>query len=157
MAVKRVHRAARWSRPSRAEDSLSLEQLNFRIWIHICDHVVKILEVPAADLSERGRKLLQGRRQELERVAKYHILSPLNLEIFLHVWTDHFNLAVRSLSKLVDDYMSIVATNVVEEYWDLETDWALQVTLAVRCDDKPARDVVVSRTLGPFALPFTNL
>ena len=31
----------------------------------------------------------------------------------------------------------------MEEYWDFETDRALQVTLTVSCADKPARNVVV--------------
>ena len=39
--------------------------------------------------------------------------------------------------------MRIVATKAVEEYWDFETDRALQVTLAVSCADKQTRDVVV--------------
>ena len=39
--------------------------------------------------------------------------------------------------------MRIVATKVVEEYWDLETDRALQVTLALSGADNPARYVVV--------------
>ena len=39
--------------------------------------------------------------------------------------------------------MFIVATEVVEKYWDLEDDRALQVTLAVGSANKPARDMVV--------------
>ena len=39
--------------------------------------------------------------------------------------------------------MRIVATKVVEEYWDFEAYLALQVTLALGGDDKPAHDVVV--------------
>ena len=34
-----------------AENSLSLEQLNVHLGIHISDHVVKVLKISAADLS----------------------------------------------------------------------------------------------------------
>ena len=40
-----------------AEDSLSFMQQNNRIGIHIRDHIVEILEVPAADLSERSSEI----------------------------------------------------------------------------------------------------
>ena len=53
--------------------------------------------------------------------------------------------------------MSIVATEVVEKHWDLETDWALQVTLAVGSADKPARDVVVVTDLGTLRFTFYKL
>ena len=53
--------------------------------------------------------------------------------------------------------MSIVATDVVEEYWDLETDRALQVTLAVRCADKPARDLVVVTDFGTLRFTIYKL
>ena len=46
---------------------------------------MKIFEVPAADLSERGRKLLQGSGQELERVAEHHVIASLDMEILLLV------------------------------------------------------------------------
>ena len=36
----------------------------------------------------------------------------------------------------------------MEEYWDFETDRALQVTLPVSCPDKPTRDVVVVTGFG---------
>ena len=109
--------------------------------------VVKILEVSAANFGKRGRKLFSGIRNDLERVAKYHVLSPLNLEI-LHVLTNHFNLAVRSLSQLVDYKMCIVSTEVVKTHRDLEAYRAFQVTLAVGGDDKPASDVVVVTDFG---------
>ena len=51
-----------------AKDSLSLEQLNVRIGIQIPDYIVRILEISSATFRKRGRKLLQGSTQELERV-----------------------------------------------------------------------------------------
>ena len=80
-----------------------LEQLNVRVGIHICDYVVENLKISAANFSKRGRKLLQGSRQELERVPEDHVLSPLDLKVLFYVLTNHFDFAVRSLSKLVDD------------------------------------------------------
>ena len=53
--------------------------------------------------------------------------------------------------------MRIVATKFVEEYWDLETDRALQTTLAVSCANKPARDVVVVTDLGTFCFTLYKL
>ena len=79
----------------------------------------------------------------MKRVAEYHVWASLYLEELLHVLTDNFNLALRSLFELVYDQMRIVATEVVEKYWDLKADWALQVTLTVRGADKPARNVIV--------------
>ena len=125
------------------KDSLSLEQLNVRIGIHIRDHIVKILEIFAANFGKRNRQLLHGSTEELKRVAKYHVWPPFDLEILLHVLSDHFDLAVSSLPKLVDDKVCIVSTEVMEEHWDLEADRALQVTLAVGGADKLARYAVV--------------
>ena len=53
--------------------------------------------------------------------------------------------------------MRIVSTEVVEEYWDLETDRSLLVTLAVRCADKPARDVVVVTNFGTLRFTLYKL
>ena len=39
-------------------------------------------------------------------------LPPLDLQILLYVLTDNFDLAVMSLSKLVDDKVCIVATEL---------------------------------------------
>ena len=77
---------------------------------------MKILEISAANFRKRDRKLLQGSTQKLKRVAKYHVLPPLDLEIFLHDLTDNFDLAVKSLSKLVDDKVCIVAAKIMKEY-----------------------------------------
>ena len=118
---------------------------------------MKILEISAANCGKRGRKLLQGSRQEFERVAKYHVLPPLDLEIFLHVLTDNFDLAVRSLSNLVNDKVCIVATEVVEEHWDFEAYRTLQVTLAVSSSDKPACNVVVVTDFGTLCLTLNEL
>ena len=64
---------------------------------------MKILEISAANGGKLGRKLLQGSRQELERVADDHVLSPLDLAVLFHVLINHFDLTIRSLSELVDD------------------------------------------------------
>ena len=53
--------------------------------------------------------------------------------------------------------MRIVATKFVEEYWNFETDRALQVTLAVSCADKPARDVIVVTEFGAFRFTLFKL
>ena len=57
-----------------------LKQLNFRLGIHICNHIMEILELSAANFGKRNRKLFQRSRQELQRVAKYHVLFPLDLK-----------------------------------------------------------------------------
>ena len=69
------------------------------------------------------------------------------------------NLEVRSLSKLVDDLVSIVATKVVEKHWDLEADRALQVTLAMGSANKPAgaRDMVVVSDFRTLRFPLYEL
>ena len=104
---------------------------------------MEILKISATNFSQRGRKLLQGSRQELKLVPEDHVLSLLDLEVLFHVLTNHFDLAVKSLSELVDNSVRIVATEVVEKHWDLEADRALKVTLAVGGSDKPVRDMVV--------------
>ena len=76
-------------------------------------------------------------------VPKDHVLSPLDLDILFDVLTNHLYLAVKSLSKLVDDYVCIGATKIVEKHWDLEADQALQGTLAVGSVIKPAGEMVV--------------
>ena len=96
-----------------AKVSVSLKQLNVCQGIHIRYHLQKILKVPATDLSKRGFKLLYGSKQELKRVAEYHVWAPLDLEILLHVFANHFDLAVRSLIKLVNDQLRIIFTEVV--------------------------------------------
>ena len=53
--------------------------------------------------------------------------------------------------------MRFVATKIVEKYWDLETDWVLQVTLAVGCADKPACDVVMATDFGTLRFTFNKL
>ena len=45
----------------------------------------------------------------------------------------------------------------MEKHWDLEADWALQVTLAVGGIDKPARDVVVVTDFGTFRFTLYKL
>ena len=93
----------------------------------------------------------------MERIAEYHVWPPLYLEVLLHVLTDHFDLAVMSRAELMDDQVRIVATEVVEENRDFETDRALQVTLAVGGADKPARDVVVVTDFGSLRLALYKL
>ena len=93
----------------------------------------------------------------MERVPEDHVFAPLDLEILFHVLTNNSKLAVRSLSELVNDKMRIVATEVVEEHWNLETDRALQVALAVGGADKPARDVVVVTDFGTLRFTFYEL
>ena len=68
--------------------------------------------------------------------------------------TDNYNFAVRSHSKLVDDQVRIVATKVVQEAWNYNAEWALQVTLAVGGVYKPARNVIVISDFGAFSLTF---
>ena len=92
---------------------------------------MEIVEVFTAGLVEQNRKLLQGGNQNLKRVAKHHVIPPLHLELLLHVLTDHLYLAVWSLSEFVNNQMCVVATEVVEQDRDLETDQALQVAHAV--------------------------
>ena len=53
--------------------------------------------------------------------------------------------------------MRIVATEVVEEHWNLETDRALQVTLAVCGADEPARDMVVVSDFRTLCFTFYKL
>ena len=93
----------------------------------------------------------------MKRVAKYHVLPPLDLEILFHVLSDNFDFALRSLSELVDNQMRVVATEVVKKHWDLEAYRALQVTLAVSGADKPARDVVVVTDLGTLRFTLYEL
>ena len=118
MVVVRVHRAARGYRNSRSRRLSTLEQLNVRLGIHICDYVVEILEIAEANFRKRGRKLLKGCRQKLERVPENPVLAPLDLKILFHVLADKINLAFRSLFELVNDQIRIVATEVVEKHWD---------------------------------------
>ena len=134
-----------------------LKQLNVRIGIHIRDHIVKILEISAANFCKRGCKLIQGRTQELERVVKYYVLPPLDLKILFHILTDNFDLAVRSLFKLVDDKVCIVVTEVVKEHWDFEAYRTLQVTLAVSSADKAACDVAVVTDFETLRLTLNKL
>ena len=118
---------------------------------------MKILKISAANFGKRGRKLLQGCTQELKPVAKYHVLAPLDLEILFHVLTNYFDLAVRLLTKLVDDKVCIEATEVVKEHWDFEAYRTLQVTLTVSSDDKPACDVVGVPDFGTLCLTLKEL
>ena len=83
---------------------------------------------------------------------KYQVLFPLHLEILLHILTDHFDLAVRSLAELVDDQVSVVSTEVVTEYRDPETERALQVALAVSSADEESCDIVVVTNLWPLRI-----
>ena len=53
--------------------------------------------------------------------------------------------------------MRIVATKIVKEYLDLETDRALKVTLAVSSADKPACDVVVITDFGTLRFTLYKL
>ena len=100
---------------------------------------------------------LQFSTHELKRVAKYHVLPPLGLEIFFHVLTDNLDFAVRSLFKLVDDKVCILATKVVQEHLDFEAYQTLQVTLTLSSDDKPACNVVVVTDFGTLRLTFNKL
>ena len=79
-----------------------LEQLKVRRGIHICNNVLKILEIFTAQFGKRGSKLIQKCRKELNRVAKYHVLFLLDLKVLYHVLTKHVDFAVRSLSELVN-------------------------------------------------------
>ena len=56
----------------------------------------------------------------------------------------------------MDDKVRMIATEVVKEHWTFEADRALQVTLAVRGADKPARDVVVVMNFFTFRFTSTN-
>ena len=53
--------------------------------------------------------------------------------------------------------MRIVATEVVEEHWNLEADRALQVTLAVCGADEPVCDMVVVSGLRTLRFTFYEL
>ena len=81
----------------------------------------------------------------------------LELEILLHVITDTFDFAVTSLSKLVDNQVRIVATKVVEDHWNFNTDQALQVTSVVGGADKPACNVVMVTEFGATSITFFKL
>ena len=86
---------------------------------------MEILKISTTNFGKRGRKLLQESRQELEQVPEDHVLATFDLEVLFHVLTNYFYLAVKSLSKLVDDWVCIVATEVVDKHWDLEADRAI--------------------------------
>ena len=47
---------------------------------------------------------------------EHDVVSPLHLEILLHRLTDHFELAVLDIGKLMDDQMGVISAEVVEEY-----------------------------------------
>ena len=79
------------------------------------------------------------------------------MEILLHVLTDYFDFAVMPRSELVDNKVHIETTEVVEEHWDFEAYWALQVTLAVDSGDKPARYLVVVSDYGTARLTLYEL
>ena len=53
--------------------------------------------------------------------------------------------------------MRIAATKVVDEHWNLETDRALKVALAVGGADKLARNVVVVKDFGTFRFTLYEL
>ena len=57
----------------------------------------------------------------------------------------------------MDDYLCIVATEVVEKHWDLEADRALQITLAVGSTNKPARYMVVMSNFRTLRFPLYEL
>ena len=76
------------------------------------------------------------------------------MEILLHVLTDDLDIAVWSLSDLVNDQVRIVFTEVMEEDRDPETYRALQVALAVSGADEESRDVVVVTDLRPLWIVF---
>ena len=84
------------------------------------------------------------------------VLPPRDLEILFHVLTDNFDLAVKSLSKLVNDEMCILLSEVVKDYWDFEAYQTLQVTEEVSSADKPACDVVVVTGFGTLRLTFNK-
>ena len=54
-----------------------------------------------------------------------YIFSSLDLEILLHVLTDHFDLEDWCLAEFVDNQVRVVSTKVVKEDRDLKTDRAL--------------------------------
>ena len=81
---------------------------------------------------------------------KDHVVAPLNLEILLHILTDYFNLAIRTLPKLVNNQVRIVSTEVVKEDWYLKHDWPLQVALPMSDAKELTSDVVVVANFRSF-------
>ena len=93
----------------------------------------------------------------IDASRKIPCLALTYLEILLHVMTDNFDLAVRSLFELVEDQVCIVANEVVEEHRDLKPDQALQITLAVGGADKPASYVIVVTDFGTLCFAINEL
>ena len=71
------------------------------------------------------------------------MLALLDLEILLHVLTDHTKFAILDVGKLVDDQMRIVSAKIVKKDRDLVVDLPLEVAQLVSGADKPARHVIV--------------
>ena len=72
----------------------------------------------------------------------------MHLEILFHVLTDHFEIAVLDVVKLVYDQVGVVSTEVVEEHGDLGIDRPLEITLLMSSGNEPPRNVVVITHFG---------
>ena len=81
--------------------------------------------------------------EELERVTEHNVLAPLDLEILLHVLSDHFELTILDVGELVDDQMRIVSAKIMKKDRDLVVDLPLEIALLVSGADEPAHHVIV--------------
>ena len=91
-------------------------------------------------------------RQKLERVAKYHVAAPHDLEVPLHVLADRPHSATGVRGHLLDYQVPIVAAQVVEEHRHVVNDIALPVAEVVRVTDVVASHVVVVVHLAPVGV-----
>ena len=88
----------------------------------------------------RGSKLLKEGLQVLTRVAGYHVLALINLEIIFHVLKEHIYFTVQSFAELVDDQKQIEATEVKEEHLNFKL--IRQFMLNLRCP-QPRKQLVM--------------
>ena len=143
MVVVRVHRAARGSRRSRSR------KLPFVRAAQRSDHDTHLLPHRGDSECTSGRprrtkpRDSQERQEEIVTSHEIPCSAATRPEDISPVLTNLYHLAVRPLSKLVDDQVSIVSSKVVKKHQNFEAHIALQVTLAVCSTYKPVRDMFV--------------
>ena len=133
----------------------------------LSDHPLKHGEVGRLvrflTLCQRVDERLKRLRQKLERVAEHHVPAPLDLEIPFHVLADRLDRSTGVRNHLLDDQVSIVAAQVVEEHWHVVDDFALPVAEVVCGTDvvagyvvrvvhlEPVGVLAIERAVGPAA------